>query len=148
MIVTVMSDASRCPETGISGYGYWIASDRGKKGGGGAFKSNRVDSIELAEIKAAVNAVFVAIRDGLLLSGDFLILQIDSMIAISALKRKKHHSENGQRAIDLFVDLTKGIRVSVRHVKAHTTRKGSRYKANGHCDQIAKNYMRALRDGK
>lgn len=94
-----------------------------------------------------MNAVFVAIRYGLLLTGDFLILQIDSMIAIAALKRKKHHSESGQKAIDLFIDLTKGIRVSVRHVKAHTNRKGGRYKANGHCDRVAKGYMRALRDG-
>lgn len=32
MRVTILADASHCPTTKAGGYGYWIASERGKKG--------------------------------------------------------------------------------------------------------------------
>lgn len=144
--VTIMSDASRDPKTGVSGYGYWIASDRGKKGGGGVFKSTSIDSINLAELKASVNAVHIAVADGLLRRGDRLIIQLDSTHALNALKWRKGYCDDSKRAISIFKSLTVGMKVICRHVKAHTNRKGARYKSNGHCDRIAKRYMREARD--
>lgn len=35
MKVTIIADASHCGNTGATGYGFWIASDRGKRNGGG-----------------------------------------------------------------------------------------------------------------
>lgn len=38
MLVTIVSDASFCVDTGAAGYGIWIACDRGKLKLGGRFK--------------------------------------------------------------------------------------------------------------
>ena len=56
MKIIVLADASHCPQTKAGGYGFWIASARGKRGGGGQLKG-KVDTSTLAEMMAIANAI-------------------------------------------------------------------------------------------
>lgn len=139
---TILTDASFCPRTGAAGFGYWIASDRGKKGGGGPILHPCENSGD-AEAMAIVNTLFIARKHGLVEHGDEVLIQSDSTEAIAGLKKArwpKIHKE--------FVTLCLTLDVRFKHVKGHTNRethKQARYGANRACDQRARLYMRQER---
>lgn len=68
MRVTIIADASWCPDTYLGGYGFWIASERGKMPGEGVFKRKCNNSCE-AEAMALVNALHVGIKNNLVHKG-------------------------------------------------------------------------------
>jgi ribonuclease HI len=143
--VTLMADASRDPATGISGWGGWIASDRGRRMCGGLFRS-LMDSITVAEMAAIVNVVEVGRRNGLVMAGDRVLIQTDSRDAMLGLQGLRLIGEaQEKRAEALFCDATVGLFVVIRHVKAHTDKTDARSLSNGHCDKEAKRHMRAAR---
>ena len=147
MRVTIIADASHCPDTCAAGYGYWIASERGKLGGGGAMKG-RVDTSGAAEMLAICNALFIAVEKKLVETGDIVLIQTDCVSAIRAFDG----SRNGltcdeKKAFEHLHGLVAKaqIRVTYRHVKGHTSRPGARYITNKLCDQRAKAGMRSAR---
>lgn len=147
MRVTIIADASHCPDTLAAGYGYWIASERGKFGGGGPMKGLVADSTT-AEMQAVCNALYAAVRCQLVQPGDEVLIQTDCEAAIQAFQgsrdvRRKHERE----VLRYFHSLRErsSIRVSFRHVKGHTKRKEARYVTNNLCDQRAKEGMRQAR---
>lgn len=88
MRVTIIADASFCPDTNVAGYGYWIACERGKDGGGGEMKG-RVESSLIAEMQAVVNALYISIRKNLVQANDHVLLQTDCEGAILKFKTGK-----------------------------------------------------------
>lgn len=147
MRVTILADASFCPDYHVGGYGFWIVCERGKYGGGGSIK-NTVPSSVIAEMMAVVNALHQGLKVGLVMKGDDVLMQTDCMGAINFLSRMVRglppdHMPIAQAWYDLRTK--NDIRVMFKHVKAHTGLTEARYIANKMCDKRAKKGMRLAR---
>lgn len=140
MLVTIIADASFCQDTHTAGYGFWVASERGKLQGGGPMKKPVLNST-LAEAKAVCIALDAAVRAGLVVEGDEVLLQTDCVPAIDLLQQV-----GGPRGLeakevqDFFLNLQArvGIRTRLKHVRGHTKKKDARSVCNAHCDRRAK----------
>ena len=147
MLVTIISDGSFCPFTNSGGYGFWIASKRGKLQGSGAFKEQSSSSL-VVEMRAIMNGLHRALKDGLVLKGDKVLLQTDCTAAIDTFlgKRKYPHAQE-QQAVEYFHMMVNRFKLTYefRHVKGHTTPTDPRFSANRLCDKLAKKAMRKAR---
>lgn len=147
MNVTILADASWCPDTKAAGYGFWVASARGKTPGGGSMRETVSGSLP-AEMMAVCNALHAAIDLQLVKSGDVVLMQIDCVAAIKRFTAGYSPAvKDEKRAYKFFKELTKTHRIAVlfKHVKAHTSGHDARHKSNNHCDTRAKDGMRAMR---
>lgn len=147
MNITLMVDGSFCPETGAGGFGYWIASERGKLGGGGPIK-NISDNPTDVEMKAICNALVIAMNLGFAVSGDKILVQTDSKQAIAAFEHNRIPGSESERMSVSFLDKFRkenNLLVVYRHVKGHSDNPGARFAANNHCDERAKTAMRKVR---
>lgn len=147
MRVTIIADASHCTDTQAAGYGYWIASERGKHGGGG-FIRQKVSGSIAAEMMALINAVAIAVKRELLQKGDHALLQTDCQGAIDAFTGlRKRLSQHEKDAREIFYELKQGtgFTISFRHVKGHTSNPEARFVTNNLCDARAKKGMRLAR---
>lgn len=149
MQVTILTDASWCPETRATGYGYWIASARGKRPGGNVMQPAQNSSH--AEMMAIANSLHVAVNAGLVEPGDEVLIQTDSIDAIAGLKGERLKYETFTPEMGLvrqfviqFIEKNR-LTLEYRHVKGHSNRPESRFKANNHCDERAKGFMRKER---
>lgn len=150
MLVTILADASYCPETGAAGYGFWIVCERGKHGGGDEMREVAPDN-NVAEMQAVANAMLIAKQKGLLHALDTVLIQTDCMGAIDAFEgRRKYKSLSyREKAVVRWVNNFReelSLQVIYRHVKGHTGKKESRFVANKMCDLRAKRFMRQMRD--
>lgn len=147
MRVTILADASHCPDTKAGGYGYWIASERGKKGGSGAL-NGAIQSSTLAEIMAIANAIYHGVNNGLVQGHDILLIQTDCESAIFAFTSKRKGSVEEKKVIEYVQKVTRllSLTVEYKHVKGHTNRSEARYAANNACDRAARKAMRKARD--
>lgn len=146
-LTTIMCDASFCPETGAGGYGFYIASNHGKVGGGGPFKAVMKDSL-LAEMAAVVNSLVEAHNRGLFEAGDHCLFQIDCVAAIDRLLNRHYCKSATEISLfDIFhANIQKyNVTFSFRHVKGHSRKRDARNLANNHCDKRAKDAMRLFR---
>lgn len=147
MRVTVIADASHCPDTKAAGYGFWAVSERGRHGGGGPMQVP-IDSSSAAEMAAIVNGLYFALFKGIATKGDHILLQTDCQAAIDAFESKRRILTSDEKyAKARFFDIKKrnNVTVSFRHVKGHTNRTEARYVTNNLCDQRAKDGMRLAR---
>lgn len=147
MHVTIISDASWCPETRAAGYGYWIACERGKGPGGGSLRMLCSGS-NAAEMMAIVRAVADGLKQGFIEPGDQLLIQTDSQAAIDAFTHKRSVGGDERLAYDEMRKLLNGRRITTRfkHVKGHSNVQDARSVTNRMCDQRAKAGMKAMRD--
>jgi ribonuclease HI len=147
MLVTIITDASHCPDTHGAGYGFWIASGRGKVGGGGTMKS-QVENANVAEMHAVCNALHHALKVGLVVKMDSVLIQTDCLGAIHAFdgtRKPRLESElKAKEVLDRFRDKF-ALTIGFRHVKGHTSRPEARYVTNRLCDSRAKEGMRKAR---
>ena len=148
MNVTIIADASYCPDTGAAGYGWWIACQRGKLGGHGVLKTKLVNNIA-AEMMALVNAFLAGCQAGLIQQHDQVLMQTDCTAAINIFKestRNKATEQELQIAAKLHeYQKRAGVATSYRHVKGHTTTQDARSHVNRQCDQQARKHMRNAR---
>lgn len=144
MNVTVLCDASYCPDMRLAGYGYWIACQRGKRGGSGRIESH-VGDVNSAEMMAICNTIWHGVNNGLIERGDILLIQTDSLASIDRLegKREVKVTEQQQTIIAYFEKIVRRLDIgySFRHVKAHTNLDAPRYRANRMCDLRARKEM-------
>lgn len=145
---TIIADASYCNETRVAGYGYWIASDRGKLGGGGRMTTEQVVTSTAAEVMAIANSIHHAIAAGLVQEGDELLVQTDCQGAINAFMRLRPNlAQQEQHAVKYVEGLEERFKLKIRykHVEGHSSKPGARFVANHMCDKRAKEAMRAAR---
>jgi ribonuclease HI len=146
--ITLIADASFCPNTGAGGYGWWAASERGKRGGGGQMR-DRVCNSSAAEMIAVVNGLYMAIQCKIVQEGDHILLQTDCMSALDVFlrKRSKKLNKSETAAFTKLYELKKQHRLtySFRHVKGHSNVKEARYITNNLCDERARKGMRLAR---
>lgn len=147
MRTTIIADASFCPNTKVGGYGFWIANERGRKGGDGVFKEPVENNIA-AEMMALLNGLAHAIHIGLIHKGEAVLIQTDCTPAIDAfkgLRKSVTQQENG--LIEWFNGFVRdhNLNIEFRHVKGHSNDKANRYVANNICDRKARANMRMAR---
>lgn len=149
MKVTIIADASWCPDTHMGGYGFWIAGERGKLGGSGRLlKSAPVDNATAAEMMALVNALYAAFKYGLIEFGDEVLLQTDCLTGIHILSGLQAPStEQEELAFHTMgsQQTMYELRLNFRHVKGHTSNPNARSVTNRLCDERAKKHMREAR---
>lgn len=148
MRVTVLCDASFCPRYHVAGYGYWIASNRGKNGGSGQI-ARVVQDNNVAEAMAICNVIWHGIQKELIRNQDEILIQSDclrgmDLLRISRLTKTPEELE----VYEYFVRLKKDFQLECKfkHVKAHTPAEGkARLVANHMCDRQARQAMRRAR---
>ena len=148
MNVTIICDASYCPDTKVGGYGFWIASERGKRGGKGLIKVQMESSL-IAEMVAVCSSLHRAWQLSLIKPLDEVLLQTDCQSAIDIFEGKRGERQGQQLIyVNHFKDCLEefGISVRFRHVKGHTNLTGARYYINRRCDKDAYEQMRIARE--
>lgn len=148
MLITLITDASYCPNTGAAGYGYWVVCARGRHVGSGAMK-NAVANNNSAEMMAIANALYQSYNHGLVLSGDHVLIQTDCQAAILGFEGKRKNiteEELGVAAYLVKLKSTIGITLGFRHVKGHTRGKTPRTWVNNNCDALAGKAMAQARE--
>lgn len=150
MRVTIIVDASYCSSSRAAGFGYWIASERGKMGGGGSMRIP-VENSTAAEMLAVCNSLHVARNSDLIQPGDHILIQTDCVAAIEGLKTDFHRQlkveqEKEARRFLMRFRREHQLTLSFRHVKGHSGRREARYVTNHLCDKRAKAGMRKARE--
>lgn len=147
MRVTIIADASFCPDTHAAGYGFWIACDRGKRGGSGAVKTRVANNIA-AEMIALVNGLYTACRYGLVAKHDEVLLQTDCLAAIDAFAGNRGRISQEEIELVQYLERLKTeqkLTIQFRHVKGHTDGSTPRLYINNMCDELARKSMRRAR---
>jgi len=148
MRVTLLADASFCPNTRIAGYGFWIAAARGKLPGHGVFKTLCRDNV-VAEMRAIVYAMRAGMQHGVIQKHDELLIQVDCLAAISAFDGSRTELNEEEKAVHrYFKDLKRqgSFEIEWRHVKGHSSTTDARSLSNNSCDRRARREMRKARD--
>lgn len=154
MRVTIIADASYCNDTRVGGYGFWIASERGRLGDGGQI-NREVACNNTAEMIAIHNALLIGLQNYLIMKGDCVLIQSDCLGAIDRLADDKDWRDVTMREQQIevkaaFFKLVEKAEITIefRHVKGHTNLSDARFVANRMCDKRAKKHMRAARADK
>lgn len=141
MRATINTDASYYHDTGEAGYAFWIASDAGrfKKWGKITAKCNDPTYAELFCIANAIHyTVFHPELRGKLTK---IHVNTDCERAMNIIRQpSKYYNKHKevQRAVKYIKRITKGISISLHHVRAHTGADDKRSFVNDWCDQKAK----------
>ena len=121
MRVTVLCDASYCPDYKLAGYGFWIACKRGKLGGGGQIIES-VGDTNTAEMMAICNAIYHGVAARLIERADEILIQTDSLAAIDRLRggRVVTITEQQSRVISYYQELILRLNLAIefRHVNS------------------------------
>lgn len=150
MYITVMTDASYCSCTRSAGYGFWIASERGKKAGSGFYTFDVVSACE-AEMLAVADAIHKGLKSFLIRKGDSVLVQLDSIPAISAFTGERVPKQEKENQAIEYLWLLKNqfnLEISFKHVKGHSNADDARSKSNAHCDNAAKAALKQARQKK
>lgn len=148
--VTITTDASYCPETGVGAFAFWISSDAGPVLKSGILKAPLNGSIS-AEAAAIANAVCFLSRTAKRLRR--VIINTDCLSVKNFLMEEatiKKQNETVKRAVKYVHSkcIELGWTLDVRHVKAHSGVATSRKYVNSWCDGEAKRVLREYRKSK
>lgn len=136
MRATVITDASFCAKTKKAGWAAWITLDDGQRVKRYAALKGHVERSDLAEMKAAANGIWLAMKYG----ATDVLLQSDCMAVIDGINQNKDGWKRQRAKAGIC-----SVRIKAKHVKGHTETADARSYINRWCDQNAKNEMRKAR---
>lgn len=154
MRVTIIADASFCPETGATGYAYSVTtscrenSNVTKRLFNSGSLQDPVQDSTVAEIAAIAIAIYGAINEGLTSSGDLILVQSDCTAALRAIQAERDWRPGTETNVLTAIHAmchSNNFTVECRHVRGHTSHEGKRYHLNRKCDIAAKAQMRSRR---
>lgn len=134
--ITVFADASYCPDTGASGYGWWIKFGspaetlRGSSGG----STTSSHHAEVEALRAALRSV--SALDPQHLQDKTLVVQSDCTGALFEIQAELHSLAQKLRLRKAYT----------KHVKGHHGYADARASVNTYCDNAAKREMRRRRN--
>ncbi len=148
MHITIISDASYCHTTHKVGFGFWIACKRGKMAGEGILYEEVTNS-NVAEMRALVTALHVAVRENLVRRYDKVMLQTDCQGAIQGLDCKRSLNRQELDTYNFYKDICDNHNLTIvfRHVKGHTNLQDARFRCNNACDRRAHRALQKARNG-
>lgn len=145
MRVTIISDASFCPNTKAAGYGGWVVCDRGNNANGGPLRG--APNSGAAETMAICNVIWEGLKAKLIQPGDELIVQTDCATAIKVYEEARWTNEMEGKAFKWLNDQLRmyNLHVEFRHVKGHSDVQDTRSRAQRYCDERARSAMQKER---
>ena len=141
---TLFVDASHCPETGAGGYGYRVASSRGKRNGSGILQG-RITNSCVAEMKAVVNALWLIRNEAIIGPGDTVLVQTDSLYAIDALSGRRYLTSEEVHVRKEYSKVCNLMYVQLRHIRGHVNSDKPRFRAHARADELAREQMKLQR---
>jgi ribonuclease HI len=154
MTVTVVTDASFCPKSGVAGWCSWAESERMQTCRWGALRDT-VHSPHEAEIAALANGIYTAIRDGVAQPGDVLRVQCDNQRVVDFFAKGKtprtsSRTEFEKKAMTHIDNMRvkSSLEITVRHIKGHSGSGTMPTFVHQMVDKAARKKMRAKRDGR
>lgn len=141
---TLIVDASYCSQTKAGGYGFRIASERGKRSGSGILQG-RVTNSMVAEMQAVVNVLWIARNEEKVLPGDEVLIMTDCVAAINGLEGRRVLSKEEEVIRKEYLKLNNHIYVELRHIRGHVKSDKKRYVAHNNADEAAKKQMKLQR---
>lgn len=148
MVVTINTDASWHPIHKCAGYAFWITCSNGRYKRSGKL-NDTCDRAEIAEFRCIINSVHYMLNRVVSKPG-FVIINTDCMNVIHVINgeiaqqrrwgllKNKHFQE----LRDTFWKLIpEGVKIEVRHVKAHVSTDTPRDFVNDWCDREAKKQL-------
>lgn len=137
MLVTIISDASVCPITGVGAWAGYVRSQRGLSYFDGVFKELIRDT-RRAEFWAACNSLKAAQLKGLAIPDDRVIIQIDNMATHAMLIQEIGMGDLSEWLSQYSWD--------IRHIRGHSGVATSRTYVHHQCDRRALKLMRQARE--
>jgi len=148
MFITILADASFCPDTKVGGFGCWVAGSRGKRSFQGML-NGFIDNNNCAEMMAVVNALFLARKNLLVDVGDRVLIQTDCTAAIMAfIGSRQPSTAQEQTVVEWYrrIQVESELKITLKHVKGHSKRNEGRFVSNNICDKQAKQEMQRARN--
>jgi ribonuclease HI len=167
-MVTIITDASFCPDSRAAGWAAWIKADgRDSALVSGPLTKTAPASSGEAEFFAVANALFKAVKDGFIGQRDKVMIQSDCVAVLETMLwgldcQESRHPDGcglkrprtrpglatgaGERALTTIADVAGPLELAlfVRHVRGHTSG-GGRQWVNRACDRAARRTMEAVR---
>lgn len=145
MYVTLISDASFCPQTNSAGFGSWVVSNRARKSYGSMIRD--ANNSGVAEAMGICNALAYAIRDGNIRKGDYVLIQCDATDGIAIVEGTSVDKPERVKVRTWFRDTVQELKLTIefRHVKGHSKQDGNKFKAQNKCDALAYSFMCKMR---
>ena len=140
MVVSVFADASWSNHYKKGGWGCWVKSGRGTAKAHGAFKVELRTSND-AELCAALNAIVWALKRGIAMDGDLVLVQSDCMRVVQLMSGMQSRLSPAEKsAMKLLAELkkTRSLTIRARHVPGHTAGDQPRLWVNNLCDELAR----------
>lgn len=157
-MITVITDASWCPETKCAGWAAWVVCDGQRLQNSGGVMPQVASSGD-AEFIALVHGLNLALQSFRPQKRTKILLQSDSLDALRHFENRiKQQStlapiaqwwvRQAQIRLDQLSDSTvERMLYETRHVKGHSNSKqGARFYVNNWADEEAKKQMRRVRD--
>ncbi|MEM7211762.1 MAG: reverse transcriptase-like protein, partial [Pseudomonadota bacterium] len=136
---------SFCYQTNAAGWAAWIRIDGLGKPIKKSGELDGCDSAEDAEMRAALNGLFLARSKG----ATDILLQSDCMAVVGVIAGKKSKWRKARKRWGPLKSKAFptgfGVDVDARHVKGHTKTADARSFVNRWCDREAKSHMRKMR---
>lgn len=138
MLVTINTDASFWHHQQKGSWAFWAVCNKFKITKSGVFRGKVKNSSE-AELKCMINAVFCVLKADVGITK--VIINTDSQICMKAIARNNPNSSL-YKCVTMFRNMTKGVAIEMRHVKAHSGVKDARSYVNEWCDTHAKKALK------
>lgn len=141
--LTLTTDASWDPETGIGGWAFQVVTDGFRHQAADTFKT-ALESSHRAEVCAVGNAAYLLNQLLKLPPARLCVINMDCKSAILRLGDPREDFERhvGHHLAQLMRKLG-GARYELRWVKAHTASIKARHVVNNQCDRAARAQMKA-----
>lgn len=145
--VTINTDASYCPNTGVGAYAFYIVCDLFKIKKSGVFKENPSGALD-AEMKCIANAVSILNAQKEIPPINWIIINSDCIGCFPKIGLKSQDKVGVYCAKELSkLRKRTGVKMhQFKHVKAHSNKSDARSFVNEWCDAEAKRLMRIKRD--
>lgn len=157
MIVTINTDASYSNKYKLAAFAFWIVSDKGKICKAGPLKEKAHNPTH-AELMAIANAVYIfceAFKKGHFSGVSKIIINTDCLNGIYIITddvknirrynlKSTFYKKSVQFIKKLIGEHLPGVKIELRHVKAHKSTETAREWVNDWCDRSAKEELGKL----
>lgn len=149
MLVTINTDAGFYPTQKYGSYAFWAVSNEFKICKSGVFKTKCINPDD-AETRCIINALSVVLLPHKNITK--VIINTDSLNAIAILRNDKVHirryvGRNLKRwhFLRAEFDKFKHLKITFKHVKAHSNNTDSRSWVNDWCDKECKKQLKKIK---
>lgn len=143
MLVTLFVDASYYAETQSGAYAFYAISTNDRLRFAGRFRTTVRDSTH-AELAAIANALHVVLAHRVAAGADGILIQSDNLAAIQWIEHRSCQPYPQVLAKILALAEKYGVKLTMRHIKAHSGTGHPRLYCHDWCDREARRIARLM----